>query len=141
MQLSSLLLAGQGKSLTSLFSLLYLILFLPVCLIVYSIIPQKWKKYFLLLSSYGFFWLISGNLLLYLVLSTFSVHYFGIWIDRISGQMKSALADTPKEDRKALKAVYVKKQRAVVALAVILHIGLLLVLNTLRSLRQMLIFC
>ena len=129
MQLSSLLLAGQGKSLTSLFSLLYLILFLPVCLIVYSIIPQKWKKYFLLLSSYGFFWLISGNLLLYLVLSTFSVHYFGIWIDRISGQMKSALADTPKEDRKALKAVYVKKQRAVVALAVILHIGLLLVLK------------
>ena len=129
MQLSSLLLAGGGKSLTSLFSLLYLILFLPVCVGVYSILPQKCKKYFLLLASYGFFWLISGELVIYLLLTTFSVHYFGIWIDRIGGQMKAALAETPKEERKALKAVYVKKQRAVVVLAVIIHIGVLLVLK------------
>ncbi len=129
MQLSSLLLAGQGKSLTSLFSLLYLILFLPSCIIGYTVIPKKWKKYFLLLASYGFFWLISGELLIYLILTTFSVHYFGIWLDRINGQMKEALAALPKEERKGAKAGFVKKQRLVVALAVVLHIGLLLVLK------------
>ena len=129
MQLSSLLLAGQGKSLTSLFSLLYLILFLPACIIGYTVIPKNWKKYFLLLASYGFFWLISGELLIYLILTTFSVHYFGIWLDRINGQMKEALAALPKEDRKGAKAGFVKKQRLVVALAVVLHIGLLLVLK------------
>ncbi|SDB44120.1 D-alanyl-lipoteichoic acid acyltransferase DltB, MBOAT superfamily [Ruminococcaceae bacterium FB2012] len=129
MQLSSLLLAGQGKSLTSLFSLLYLILFLPACIIGYTVIPKNWKKYFLLLASYGFFWLISGELLIYLILTTFSVHYFGIWLDRINGQMKEALAALPKEERKGAKAGFVKKQRLVVALAVVLHIGLLLVLK------------
>ncbi len=129
MQLSSLLLAGQGKSLTSLFSLLYLILFLPFCLVVYSILPKKLKKYFLLLSSFGFFWLISGELVIYLVLSIFSIHYFGIWIDRIGTQMKSAIAELPKEERKAAKQGYIKKQRLVVTLAVVIHIGLLLVLK------------
>lgn len=129
MQLSSLLLAGQGKSLTSLFSLLYLILFLPACIIGYTVIPKSWKKYFLLLASYGFFWLISGELLIYLMLTTFSVHYFGIWIDRISQQMKAKLSELPKEERKEAKAGFVKKQRYVVALAAVLHIGLLLVLK------------
>ena len=129
MRLSSLLLAGQGKSLTSLFSLLYLILFLPACIIGYTVTPRKWKRYFLLLASYGFFWLICGELVIYLVLSTFSVHYFGIWIDRIGQQMKVALSELPKEERKQAKAGFVKKQRCVVALAAVLHIGLLLVLK------------
>ena len=129
MRLSSLLLAGQGKSLTSLFSLLYLILFLPACIIGYTVTPRKWKRYFLLLASYGFFWLICGELVIYLVLSTFSVHYFGIWIDRIGQQMKTALSELPKEERKQAKAGFVKKQRCVVALAAVLHIGLLLVLK------------
>ncbi len=129
MRLSSLLLAGQGKSLTSLFSLLYLILFLPACIIGYTVTPRKWKRYFLLLASYGFFWLICGELVIYLVLSTFSVHYFGIWIDRIGQQMKAALSELPKEERKQAKAGFVKKQRCVVALAAVLHIGLLLVLK------------
>ncbi len=129
MQLSSLLLAGQGKSLTSLFSLLYLLLFLPACIIGYTVTPKKWKRYFLLLASYGFFWLISGELVIYLILSTFSVHYFGIWIDRISQKMKAQLSELPKEQRKEAKAGFVKKQRAVITLAVVLHIGLLLVLK------------
>ena len=124
-----MLLAGQGKSLTSLFSLLYLILFLPACIIGYTVIPKKWKKYFLLLASYGFFWLISGELLIYLVLSTFSIHYFGIWIDRIAQQMKAHLSELPKEERKEAKAAFVKKQRLVVTLAAVVHIGLLLVLK------------
>ena len=129
MQLSSLLLAGKGKSLTSLFSLLYLILFLPACIVGFTLTPKKWKKYFLLLASYGFFWLISGELVIYLIISTFSVHYFGIWIDRLSGQMKAQLAELPKEQRKQAKAGFVKKQRGVVTLAAVLHIGLLLVLK------------
>ena len=129
MQLSTLLLGGGGKSLTSLFSLVYLFVFLPGCIIVYTALPKKCKKYFLLLASYAFFWLISSSLIIYLILTTFSAHYFGIWLDRIGTQMRSHLAELPKEERKAAKAVCVSKQRRVLALAVILHIGLLLVLK------------
>ena len=129
MSLWSLLFAGQGKSMTSLFSLLYLLLFLPVCVIIFAAVPKRFKKYFLLLASYGFFWLISGELVIYLVLTTFSVHYFGLWLDRIQTQMKAHLGELPKEERKAAKQSFVNRQRGVVTLAVVLHIGLLLVLK------------
>mgnify|MGYP001022283022 CR=1 FL=1 len=129
MSLSSLLFAGKGGSLTSFFSLAYFAGFLPICLIVYSLMPKAWKKYFLLLVSYSFFWLISGKLLAYLILSTFSIHYFGLWLDRIQNQMHAVLAATDKENRKAVKKAFISRQRAVVLLAVFLHIGILLVIK------------
>lgn len=129
MQLSSLLLASKYPMMSSYFSLAYLAIFLPVAILVYSIIPQKWRRYFLLLASYGFFWLISGELLAYLILSTLSIHYFGIWLDRIQSKRDEQLKATEKENRKALKKSFIKKQRAVVFLAIILHIGILLVIK------------
>lgn len=129
MDLPSLFMAGYGKSMTSFFSMTYLFIFLPLMLIVYSIVPKKAKKHTLLAGSLAFFWLISGGLVLYLILSIFSVHYFGLWIDRIQTQMKAVLAETEKSQRKAVKQQFVSRQRKVVALAAILHIGLLLVLK------------
>ena len=66
--LQSLLLAEKGKSLTSFFSLSYMTVVLPVTVLLFGILPKKWKKYFLLLASFGFVWLISGGMLLYLIL-------------------------------------------------------------------------
>ena len=129
MRLSSLLFAGKGLSLTSFFSLAYFAGFLPVCLILYSVMPKKGKKYFLLAASYIFFWLISGKLLVYLILSTFSMHYFGLWLDRMQNQMQEKLAVTEKEEKSAVKKNCISRQRAVVILAVFLHIGILLTLK------------
>ncbi len=129
MELSNLFLAGYGRSMTSLFSLTYLFGFLPLVLIIYSVVPAKAKKYILLLGSLAFFWLISGGLVLYLILSVFSIHYFGIWIDRIGSRMKAHISTLEKSERKAAKQPFISRQRRVVALAVVLHIGMLLVLK------------
>lgn len=126
MPLSSLLFAGKYVSLTSFFSFVYFAAFLPVCLILYSLMPGKGKKYFLLFASYAFFWLISGQLLVYLLLTTFSLHYFGIWLDRLQCQMHSQLASAQKDEQKSIKAVFITRQRAVIFLAVFLQIGVLL---------------
>ncbi len=120
---------GKLTSLTSFFSLEFFIVFLPVCLIGYAVTPAKWKKYFLLVISYVFYWLISGKLLLYLVGITGAVYGFSLWIDRIQQKQKAALKDLKKEEKKQAKQVYIKKQRRVILFAVIADIGLLLVLK------------
>lgn len=63
MDLPSLLMAGSLDTLTSYFSVAFLAIFLPVSVVVYAVIPQKARKYFLLIASFAFFWLISGQLI------------------------------------------------------------------------------
>ena len=65
--------AGAFPDLSSYFSVLYLGLFLPLALIFYALTPNKWKKYALLLLSLGFYWLISGIYILYLLLSAAAI--------------------------------------------------------------------
>lgn len=48
----------------------------------------------------AFFWLISGKLLVYLLLTALSMHYFGLWLDKIQSETKLLLAQTEKAERK-----------------------------------------
>ena len=100
MALSSLLLAGRGSAMTSFFSTAFLVVFLPFCLVVYSLMPRRGKKYFLLAADCAFFWLISGKLLVYLLLTALSMHYFGLWLDKIQSETKLLLAQAEKAERK-----------------------------------------
>lgn len=129
MDLSALLMAGRFDTMTSYFAVIFLVAFLPICIIVYSIIPQKTKKYFLLFASMVFFWLVSGQLIVYLILTIMSVHYFGIWLDRIQGKRNAAVKTAPKEERKALKKVFLHQSRLVLLFAAVIHIGVLLVIK------------
>ena len=63
--------------------------FIPLCVISYTLVPNKLKKYHLLLASYVFYWLVSGELIIYLLLSTVSIRCFGLWLDRMQSKMKS----------------------------------------------------
>lgn len=113
----------------SYFNPVYFILFLPVVAALYSIIPKKAKPYVLLTASYIFFWLFSGKLLVYLLFSTASIHHFGLWLDKIQSEKKAAVKLLPRAERKPLKKKFDNRQNLVVALAVLVHIGLLAVLK------------
>lgn len=121
MDLPSLLMAGSLDTLTSYFSVAFLAIFLPVSVVVYAVIPQKARKYFLLIASFAFFWLISGQLIAYLCLIIMGVHYFGLWLDRIQTQKSAALKAVPKEEKKALKKVYLHRSRRVLLFAAVLN--------------------
>lgn len=99
MELSSLFLAGKGSALTSFFSTAFLVVFLPFCLVMYSLMPRRGKKYFLLAADCAFFWLISGKLLVYPLLTALSMHYFGLWLDKIQSETNLLLAQTEKAER------------------------------------------
>ena len=132
MSLSSLLLAGKYKSMTSYFSLAFLVGFLPISIVTYFFVPQKAKKYVLLVFSMAFFWLISGKLIAYLLLTVISVHWFGLWLERLKNESSAAAKTIPKEEkeeRKKIKSKYRTKMRAVLCFAVLLHIGVLVMLK------------
>ncbi|MEE3352025.1 MAG: MBOAT family O-acyltransferase [Saccharofermentanaceae bacterium] len=115
-------------SISTYFSIQYLALLLAA-IFFYEIFPQKGRRWVLLISSYLFFYLISGKLLIYLLLSTLSIHHIGLWLTSIQNDCKSAVKGLPRDEKKAISAKYQKQQRKVMAFAVFLHIGVLLVLK------------
>ena len=129
MWILSLLRGGKQPDLTSFFSLQFLGLFLPVSVLLYCLTPAKWRKYTLLAVSLGFFWLISGGLIIYLLLSALSIWSLGLWMDKIHSRRDAAVKAAERSERKTIKAGYQAVCRRVLTLGVCLHIGLLLVLK------------
>lgn len=107
-------------------SILYLFLFLPLTVIIYHIVKKKYKWRVLLLASYIFFFLISGNLLIYLLFTTLSIHHFGMWLEKIDGECGKVLNETV-EDKKEIKEQFKRKKRKVLFLGILIQVGILFV--------------
>ncbi len=75
---------------SSYFSIEYLALFLPAVLILYNLMPQRYRWLLLLFASYLFFWLISGVLILYLLTATLTTYIIALHIGRLQHQRKHA---------------------------------------------------
>lgn len=114
---------------SSYISVAYLAMFLPVVIIGYSLLPKRFRPWVLLLSSYGLFWIISGKLLVYLLLSTILIHYGGIWLTLLQRERDDYMANPEGASKKEIRMRYVRKQRFVVSFGVILHMGILVVLK------------
>ena len=67
---------------------LYLFLFLPAALAAYQMVPQRHRWKILLLFGYLFFYLISGELLLYLLGTTAFTYLAGQWIESAKRERK-----------------------------------------------------
>ena len=128
-KLLSLLHAGAHPGLTAFFSVHYLALFLPAALVLFSLTPKKWKRYSLLGLSLVFYWLISGTLIVYLLLSALTIWGLGIWMDSLQKKRDMEAKAAEKSERKAIKKKYNGYCRWVLTLGVCLHIGLILVLK------------
>ena len=107
----------------------YLALFLPLTIIIYSIMPKKHRAKVLLLASYIFFWSISRKLIVYVWASTLSIFGFGKWLEALQNKRNVILKDAEKSKKKEIRAEYLKKQRRVLALGALLNIGVLLVVK------------
>ena len=107
----------------------YLALFLPLTIIIYSIMPKKHRAKVLLLASYIFFWSISRKLIVYVIASTLSIFGFGKWLEALQNKRNELLKDAEKSKKKEIRAEYLKKQRRVLALGALLNIGVLLVVK------------
>ena len=93
-------------------SILYVCMFLPAVMLFYAVMPQRHRWKVLLAASYLFFYLLSGKLVVYLLLSTLSIHQLGLWLDHSRYAYDTARKEAPGSDEKsALKAAYTRKKR------------------------------
>ena len=83
----------------------YCFAFLPIAVILYSIVPKKFRWIPLLAASYVFFWLISGKLVLYLLFTTVCIYLTGIWLSSVRAECERVTAGQNASERaKAQKA-------------------------------------
>ena len=106
-------------------SIIYIFLFLPVCLFVYQLAPEKWRGRVLLGFSWIFFYLLSGKLLVYLLGTTLLTHCIGIWLTLIQMQEAKAVEGLERKQKKAVKVEYQKKGRRVLVLGILILLGIL----------------
>lgn len=106
-------------------TILYLFLFLPAVLLAYQAVPAAKRWMVLLVSGYIFFWSFSGKLVLYLMGTTLLVHYGGIWMEHLKLQCREKIRQVPREERKAVKEQYKKKERQVLTGAVLVLLAVL----------------
>ena len=87
-------------SISSYFSIEYLVILLPISVALYAVLPQKLRRISLLLSSYAFFWAVSGKLIAYLLFSTLSTHYTGLWLSSLQEDCERLAAATQRRTAK-----------------------------------------
>lgn len=95
----------------------YFAVFLPATILVYQIVPQKYRFIVLLAADYLFFWLISQKLIAYLLAATLLAYGIGRWID------------SPRVAAGADAKTVIKRKRRILALGVLLNLTVLVVLK------------
>ena len=95
----------------------YYVVFLPFVLLGYQLVPQRFRPVVLLAANYVFFYLLSGELLVYLLFSTIFAHYIGIWLENVELTTESSVKQVTK------------KKRQVLAFGIIVSLGILGILK------------
>lgn len=108
-------------------SFTYLIVFLPLVLLAYKIMPQRYRWLVLLLSSYSFFFIISKFLIIYLILSTVSIYFIGICLS--SCKRKYLEKEKNEDNIKLLKIAFIKRKRIILLIGILFNIGILIFLK------------
>lgn len=107
----------------------YLLIFLGSVFILYTVIPKRFKWLVLLVSSYVFYLINSGRLVIFLILTTLSVYFAGIFLNRINDSYAIAKKGLEKADKKLLKANIAWQKKAVITVTLFIIFGFLLVLK------------
>ena len=116
-----------------LFTTLYFFAFLAAALIGYYVLPKKYRWIWLLIVSYGYYFVSSVKCSLFMVYATAVIYICGLLLDRIIKQSQEYLATNKetitREEKKAYKEAVKKKKRAVLAAACVLNFGMLAVVK------------
>jgi alginate O-acetyltransferase complex protein AlgI len=105
------------------------LVFAGFCCLVYFLLPKKYRWTALLAGSV-FFYIRSAKILTVFILCSIAVLYgIGMWLDHKNKQYLKLKVGLEKDERKALKAKIDIRKRWILALAVAVNLGILLVIK------------
>ena len=90
----------------SYFSLKYLIIFLLTIVVVYIFTPKKLRNLLLLLASYALFIKVSKKLVVFLLLSTLSIYFSALLMNKLDLKRNKEIEKVSKEEKKIIKEKY-----------------------------------
>ena len=109
---------------------LYLLVFLPLVLITYQLVPRKARWGVLLAASYALYITFSKYLVLLLMATAAFTWRIGLWMDKLGAECSAKQAEcTDRKQKKALKEDYQKKRVRVLWLGVLVLMGILFYVN------------
>ena len=92
-------------------------------LIIYYIIPKKYRWTILLLGSIIFYYLSSNKLILFVILSTITIYLTGLILDKYNNKIKSIKSlNISEEDKKKLKSKYKTKKKIYLFIGITINI-------------------
>ena len=109
----------------SLFSPLFLVVFLPAVIVAYSLTPARWRWITLLIASYTCFFIISQWLIVFIAVSTVSVWLLALGIERIRSRCATKVSSAEKSTKKLTKKHYDRSMRFLVLLGILFNLALL----------------
>lgn len=106
------------------FNLTYVFLYLPLVIILYNLTPKRLRFIVLLLANITFFMILSKHLIIYLILSIFSVYLCGLELSRIDSYKEKAL-ESATEDKKVIKQKFKNKKKIVLIFCILFNLSFL----------------
>ncbi len=101
----------------SYFLISYFALFLPIVIIIYQLVPQKFRWIVLLAADYVFFYMLSGKLIIMLVAASLFAWGLGVWMGKVQEN-----AEFGAKQKK-------KKNSHIMVLGILVSLGVLFLLK------------
>lgn len=106
-------------------AILYIFIFLPVCLAAYQFTPRRHRWKVLLIFSWAFFFLLSRALLVYLIGATLLTYYTGIVLAWLRTEETTEMAEADRSGKREIKLKYQRRRKKALALGMILLLAVL----------------
>ncbi len=113
---------------TSYFTLIFLVVFLPLVLLAYAAVPKRLRGYVLLCASYFFAWCISGPRITFMLISTLCVYGIARAMDARIQKRDAQLAQV-KKGKREIKASCKHQLNQLLVAGVVVNLGILIALN------------
>ena len=99
--------------------------FLACVFLLYFITPNSKRWIVLLIGSIVFYAISSIKSMLFILVTTISVYYAALELEKLNLESQTAIQNAEKGKRKSIRAVYKKKKKRILALALIFNLGIL----------------
>ncbi len=109
----------------SYFQPVFAFLFIPILVIIYNILPKKVRPILLLITSLGFFFVISNYLLIFLLCSIISIFFIGLKLNKIDIEKNKLLEKKEGEEKKEIKNTYKKKKKRILLIGILINVAML----------------
>lgn len=105
------------------------LIFVAIVCILYFIMPKKIRWCVLLIASYIYYYIASGTLIAFLLITTLSIYLLALAMGKIDEQTKIKGKELEKEEKKKLKKKAQTKKKWIIIIAIIINFGILAILK------------